>query len=459
MYFLFVLAAFVWERLWPRGASPARRPRFGGEQRAAGVAILAIAAIVALFVLQLAVENVAAENEAFRPFLARLPIRVILDQRGVPPVPAPVAYAYLACTFAQSVALAVFVAAVRATRRRRTIVVCTAIGSLALLAAALYAPAISSSDMYAYAGYGLLGKDAYRPPHTPFAGTLGAINQWYGTPIVPSAYGPLWLRLDAFVTSFGTTLVAKLWALRLFSALTFAAAIAALAIMRMPQAIVLAFALDPAIVYEYVACAHNDLVALTLIMLGIAIVRRARTAGILAAVLGASVKLPMTLPALFVALPVPQRTRRAAIVFAIILGALAVAVVDGDGPYRAALQTVALLYGAEEPPVAKVIHGIVLAIALGGAALALWSRRTWRSVAFAYASLGVTIYPWYIGWGLPYALRRPRIARDFLIVYPAAAALATTQFINTVVLDTGVVVLAVAFAVRGWDAQRSSKSR
>ena len=71
----------------------------------------------------------------------------------------------------------------------------------------------------------------------------------------------------------------------------------------------------------------------------------------------------------------------------------------------------------------------------------------------------MTIYPWYIGWGLPYALRRPRIARDLLIVYPAAAALATTQFINTVVLDTGVVVLAVAFAVRGWDAQRSSKSR
>ena len=99
---------------------------------------------------------------------------------------------------------------------------------------------------------------------------------------------------------------------------------------------------------------------------------------------------------------------------------------------------------------------LVAAIAVWSAFLALWSRRRSRSAVFAYASLSVTLYPWYIVWGLPYALGRPAILRALIVAFPFLDALATDPFTDASYPTLAVIAIAAAAFVR---LRASSHSR
>ena len=72
---------------------------------------------------------------------------------------------------------------------------------------ALRAHAVTAFDLYAYVGYAKLAgvHAAYAPPPTRFPGEFGAINDAWGTPLVASYYGPLWIAIGQAVAGGAAT--------------------------------------------------------------------------------------------------------------------------------------------------------------------------------------------------------------------------------------------------------------
>ena len=79
---------------------------------------------------------------------------------------------------------------------------------------------MSGFDAYAYSGYAKLPHlaDAYAPPATRLSGSFGVVNDVWGTPLVPSYYGPLWVALSKVVAGGAQSLASAIFAFRLIEA-------------------------------------------------------------------------------------------------------------------------------------------------------------------------------------------------------------------------------------------------
>ena len=192
-------------------------------------ALLVVATVAQLYVIALA----ARQQVPLPAWRAALPLVPIDDS---PPL-----FGHTAAWIGQSPgALALFqtalLAALYAASRGRTLsraawkAVAGAAAALAL--AALFTSALTSSDVYLYAGHGRLGLSAYAPPAVRFPGEFGAIDDLRGTPIYPSLYGPLWLGVAAAVSFSVHGLTAQLYAFRLLGLAFLALCVALLAALR-----------------------------------------------------------------------------------------------------------------------------------------------------------------------------------------------------------------------------------
>ena len=71
---------------------------------------------------------------------------------------------------------------------------------------------------------------------------------------------------------------------------------------------------------------------------------------------------------------------------------------------------------------------IAIASAVLATALAVWARRFVPTGAWTYLALGAVTLPWYVAWGLPYALLEGTFLPVYLVTLPILAYDLSTFF-------------------------------
>ncbi|MFY9778932.1 MAG: hypothetical protein WAJ85_00295 [Candidatus Baltobacteraceae bacterium] len=443
--------------LWLAGARRTRReaplPADGEANAPFGTTLLAGLLVAALFVLELVVvEAGARQQQPFPDWFARLPLLPIDDKR---PFFAHTAEWITDCVLALAVAQsAALVLICRALRGRRlplsgsvTLGACCAL----MLGAALFTKSLTSFDLYAYVGSAHLGDAAYRPPAIRFDGPFALVNDIDGVPIRPAAYGPLWLALARSVTATAGSLGGQLQALRILGAALFVVSLALLRAARFDTATVALFALNPALIEQYVANGHNDIAPFALTLAALVAVRRLPWLAIVLAAAAGAMKLPFIAIAALAFVTVGDRRRRVGYAALAAAGALLLSGVLGGQAYLDALHRTSQLY---RPPLAfpvVILYLATIAAALFATALALWRRRYIPTASWSFTALASVLFPWYLIWGLPYALAERRAAWIFLASLPVAAFVLSKVYRPTVPFDAlvaAIVCIPVLMAFR-----------
>jgi hypothetical protein len=402
-----------------------------------------LAALVATYAAQLAAVRYGATH-LLTPSAWReaMPIPVLfIDARHVDALSA----VYLFCGALQSYAL---LALYRARPSRAFV----AGGAAALLAMSFAAPAFASFDPYGYVHNALLGLQAYSPPATPFQGEYRVIDLWFGKPTA-TLYGPLWLAIVRLVTGAMPTLLAKLLALRAFNLVLYVVLLLLLRALGLPRRIVVAAALNPALMMQFVANAHNDVIAVDLIAGAAILARRYPAAAVGTIAIAGLVKLPYVLLGLPVLAAVRSKGLRYAGCAAAIGVALAGSWLGGGAAYARALTNHGFASHVQNEwhlvPVLIAVAAIVVAVA-GGRRLigALWM------IPSIGAFGSPILFPWYLTWSFPYALARRRIAGFLLVAFPFVSALVMPEFLRVWTLFF-VFPLAVALSASGWFGARA----
>jgi hypothetical protein len=423
--------------LWLAGARREHEaPRPVQAKTRAPLAPLALAGIAAaaLFVVQLVVIDLAArEQQPFPDWFARLPLLPIDDRAPLFAHTAPwVSDSALLLALAQSAVLFVLLRLLRGNRLPPGGWVVLASCCLSMLGAALLSRGLTSSDLYAYVGSARLAGEAYAPPSARFGGGFGVVNELEGVPILPAAYGPLWLALARAATSAGTSLAGQLEALRFLGAALFVVSIPLLRAARFDAATIALFALNPALVGEFVANGHNDIAPFALTLAAFAAAPRRPYAAVACAAAAGAMKLPFLAIAPLAFAATAEVRPRLLYAAATVGLALLSSVLFGGQAYFEALHRTSQLYPPPQHVPTVFLYIASAAAALSATALALWRRRFIPTASWSFSSLATALFPWYLIWGLPYALAERRCAGIFLASLPLAALLLSRVYAPTV---------------------------
>lgn len=405
-------------------------------------------------------ETILANNTRVGPaFIAGLPYAVIDPQFGPP------RSLHLAIVALGAVQAAIVYALYRALRDRAVPMMeraALAFVAVMMLAIALAAPAMSGFDAYAYAGYAKLPHlaDAYSPPAARLAGSFGVVNDVWGSPLVPSYYGPLWVALSRVIAGGAQSVGSAIFAFRLVEVGAFAGIAVVLAAWRRDAMVVALFALNPAVYALYVANAHNDLLAVALIVSAVALSRRFPLAAAAAVAAAALIKVPFVAAALYVfAGRGALRARLGWVVVALGLAAAA-SLLFGGHAYAADL--IARLHettaggGRISELTARAIKFGLLAVA-GTALVAAFVRGVvWRTAGWSFITLGSLAYPWYLIWALPYAALERGALVAFLVLLPLVAAAMEPAFPH---LGLGQAAMLVMLLAAGFELLRRKPVR
>jgi hypothetical protein len=314
----------------------------------------------------------------------------------------------------------------------------TAIAALTL--AFTIAPVLFSRDVFSYVDYARLGVVHHLNPysHAPAAAPHDPVYPWVGWRTTVSVYGPVFTILSFPLALLGVT--GALWA---FKALTGAAALGCVALVwrcakrvgESPVFAALLLGLNPVFLVLAVSGAHNDVLALFILVVGITLALTSREA-----LAGASVVVTVAVKATAgVVLPflaLGSRRRRPVIEGMVLAGlviglvALAVFGTAAKEPFSLAAghrnyyfeqsvpQHVGVLFGIDpRSHLLRRVFELAGLAAIGLLLLRTMRRREWLSGAgwATFAVLVTTTYmqPWYTIWVLPFAA----IARDRRLVY------------------------------------------
>jgi hypothetical protein len=331
--------------------------------------------------------------------------------------------------------------------------------ALAMLALALRAHALLSSDVYAYVGYAKIGglAQAYAPPaahafHANFA-VLNRVFRIWGPTTVPSYYGPLWVGVGAAIVSGTHDLASAILAFRLLEVAPLAVIIAVLA--KRDRTTAALFALNPAIYTLYIANAHNDLFAFAFVMLALAVAEALPWLGALFVILASLVKIPLAAFAFVVfSGSAHLKSRLPWLAITLAGAALAAALLGGSAYIHDLLHHGESGWATAAPGAQQAAHGfaqraverglmLVAAVALLAVFVTGWVA---RSAAFSFVKLTpVIVRPWYAIWGLPYAALDPGALATFLIALPFFALLEEIAFPPTGLGHAAMAVVVLFF--------------
>jgi len=432
--YLLLLTGLCWERL--RGKSRLRdsavTPWFRPCLGVPGLSTL-VAGLIVLFLLQLMIVAFLAQDDSVTRGAIRFPLNIVDDRIGTQSSHRGAATAMmLVLALLQTVGLATLSRAlVDGGRAARWIV---AAGAVTMYGMALLAPALTSADMYSYSGYSLLGGRAYAPPAVPFPSQFASINLWWHTPMEPAPYGPLWIHYNRILLALAPTLFLKFAILRCAGVVWLLVVLRCVALQRVPLHILSLLALNPAIAFQFISNGHNDVVGVGIALLGLTAARLGPWFQAPFVVAAGLIKLPFVAVAV-VMLRGSLRTRLT-VAGVSTFATIAASLLFGGPSYVDSLMhhahTHALMFG--------VAHSVLLLYVLGAIAVALILNR-WSVVApLCFPSLAAAMFPWYILWGLPYALAG-RSLPFFLIALPLAS------FLFDPIYETLWLLLAATLAV------------
>ena len=203
-------------------------------------------------------------------------------------------------------------------------------------------------------------------------------------------------------------------------------------------------ALNPAIYFQFVASAHNDLFGIVLVLAGGLYVQTRPFAAIALITAGALVKLPFALfaaPLLAVQRSVTWRVLAFAVAAAV--AAAVTLLAGGSGFVRA--QAPHLAWSG----IAGITTVAVAFAALAALGAAFLGGRRLRSAVWLIPLVSAYTCAWYLAWALPYAVARRRIVAYLLIAYPIASILLEVKFMRPWTLFA-VVPAVVAVQALAW---------
>ena len=295
--------------------------------------------------------------------------------------------------------------------------------------AALFFPVVFSSDVYAYAGYGLMalhGLNPYAHAAVTLRGPLMDAVLWqWGNPPPVCVYGPafVWIAQASVAIFAGFGPAAPLWALRISAsgALVLCAPLAHAAFARFPPKVRAAatagIALNPIAIWA-ASEGHNDVYFVAIALAGFALIARGRPlTGAVVVALSALVKAPGLLAVAAAPFAFTASRSRSRVLAGSVLGLAATAIIAwpallqlsrnaGHGSYFPQFSLQYALDAAFGPSAALALAAaLAVTFAAGGCAL-LWKKNRSGTALLALA-LWIAIpnpYPWYTLWILPAAL-------------------------------------------------------
>jgi hypothetical protein len=311
---------------------------------------------------------------------------------------------------------------------------------------ALEARVSESADMYLYVGLAQATPSAYHPGTIAFAGDVGAINRLWGLPLMPSAYGPLWLALSKAALAFAPTLAEKLITLRVLGLSAVALCTYTLWLLGVPRIVIMLFALNPAVYELFVVEAHNDLTGVVLILAAAVVRPRSRIAALALCAAAGAIKLPFILIGMLVFASETTLAKRVS--YALLSAVLSVVIsFSWAGPwYPWALKRVQELGGNMGPPLEFVVHVAIAAFVVGAIFVAVTRRRFVIGAPWAMPALGPIPLPHYLAWSLPAVFLDPKPKWAFLATMPLMAFLLDTSYQPTA-LTVCLLILAVLAVV------------
>jgi hypothetical protein len=289
---------------------------------------------------------------------------------------------------------------------------------------ALHAPALESTDVYRYAVQSTLGTQAYALHllHVPCPDPQPDAWCRQDDFTFPSLYGPLYLAALHAAVGQAPSIFEKIAMLRLAGLGWTTLFIALLFLLRIQPAIVAVAALNPILLFQYVADAHNDIIGIALVTAGILAVQRLPLLTLLLTLAASLVKFPF---AFIGVLPFLRLAARPRIVWTAASVAVCAAVswLWYGKAYMASLR----LYGQGSWTTHHIL-AFVLALVLLGAAVS--HKRIYLAGAYLFPAMSsFAPMPWYALWALPYIQWDQRKLTTFLVLLPLTTFLMSTNFV------------------------------
>lgn len=287
------------------------------------------------------------------------------------------------------------------------------------------------------------------PSYGPPQGFSEVKRAW---PVLPDcSYGPLWLWLVRATAGPLRTLDSCMLVMRCIGLLSLVLLFVAVICLRASPAIGALTIVNPFWYFFYVLEAHNDGMA---IMLAVAALALAVPRPFLAPVVGGAAAL---VKAPFVAVAVlafaGARSARGRIVPQLLIF-LAVSIggsLFGGRAYFAKIFSHGMqTYGGATHSMSSYIfagiHIALAIVALAAIAFALLRARFYGLLSFSFVALSSLPYPWYLGWGLPYAAQTPFVPA-FLVLLPIFGFLMNSQPISRL-FELAVLLASIAVVLR-----------
>jgi hypothetical protein len=288
------------------------------------------------------------------------------------------------------------------------------------LLAAFFTPAMTSPDAVIYTTYAELGFSSFvKEPHVVVLKNI-PIEQLCQRRVLPSAYGPAFIAYLKLFSVFSHSVPAQVMLLRVGNAAWFLLLLCALRAAGAPRIALSLAALNPVLIFQYVANAHNDLIGALFVVAGAALVKRFPLAAVCAIIIAAQVKLSFALIGLLIFTELALTIRRLAWAGATFCASLLTSYIFAGRQYFESIW----YYDRLLAPTADPLQYVVAACAVFALARALFQQRYDPIMAYAFPTLRMqTFFPWYAIWALPYALLEKRRLSAFLILMPIMAVL------------------------------------
>ncbi len=433
----------LWERLAAKNGSRVATfvRRFTPSPRGAYAALASLPLLLLTQVALLALQSHYDNTRSGSAWLKALPMPVFDGDHGsanFDPVTATVGFGIGAL---ETIALGLVLLALAEGVVISCRMLVFAIGALAVVS--LATPLLSTTDPYEYVATGLLGFAAYAPPHDAFAGSIYASIARV-IPLDGVIYGPLWVLVDTVQTWFGATIVQKIEALRVTNLVFVLALLQVLRACRVPRAMVVAVALNPVVWFYTVANPHADIQGLLFVGAAFYFARRSNTVLAVVCIAAAGlIKLPYVVIGGVMLSPLRNPVSRVAAWGAAVASVLGISYVVQGHSYVHDVSTFAAVKS-----VSNWSNGwmFVLPVVVAAVFALLAFGKGSRGIALLFNQAGPMAAPWYLYWGLPYALVSGA-GEAYLVAMPLIATLREDMFELLLIKKVLIFLLLGAFAV------------
>ena len=299
--------------------------------------------------------------------------------------------------------------------------IATAFSGCAMAMLAVTAPVLTSTDVYFYVFAGAAGLASYDPPAGSLSSSEVVMNQFI--PLRGLIYGPLWIAVNSAIVSLGHTTAEKIEALRVANALLMLLVAYTLRALRTSLRAQLAFILNPMLWFYLVMNGHNDLIAILPCLLAILAVPNSLVLAVSFVAFAGCIKLPFLVVGMLAFVRVPDRRKALEASLAAIALCLGISWLFGGTRYVHDLLGYVHARGEQVQLAGTIFVALAGAVSAVVIVSALWARRLFPAAAFLIPYLSPLAFPWYLLWGLPYAILTQRGLAATLFAMPMAAVM------------------------------------